>query len=60
MSIQLQGKRDDTLTYYHSFDGAIGITKNRTADVAWVYTDSSKKYPYASEFAIRSMHDSVS
>jgi len=55
----IAGKKKDTLTYYHSFDGAIGITKNRTADIAWIYTDSSKKYPYASEFAIPSMHDST-
>jgi exopolysaccharide biosynthesis protein len=55
----LRAKGKDTLTYYHSFDGAFGITKNRTADVAWVYTDSSRKYPYASEFAIPFMHDSV-
>ena len=55
----IAGRKKDTLTYYHSFDGAFGISKNRTADVAWVYTDSSKKYPYASEFAIPFMHDSV-
>ena len=55
----IAGKKKDTLTYYHSFDGAIGITKNRTADIAWIYTDSSKKYPYVSEFAIPSMHDST-
>src|SRR6185312_13269123 len=55
----ITGKKKDTLTYYHSFDGAFGITKNRTADIAWIYTDSSKKYPYASEFAILFMHDSI-
>lgn len=55
----IAGKKKDTLTYYHSFDGAFGVTKNRTADIAWIYTDSSKKYPYASEFAIPFMHDSV-
>lgn len=55
----IAGKKKDTLTYYHSFDGAFGIAKNRTADVAWIYTDSSKKYPYASELAIEYIHDSV-
>jgi len=55
----IAGKKKDTLTYYHSFDGAFGISKNRTADIAWIYTDSSKKYPYASEFAIPFKHDSV-
>ena len=56
-SVPARGK--DTLTYYHSFDGAFGISKNREADVAWLYTDSSKKYPYASETVIASVHDSV-
>ncbi|HSQ43973.1 MAG TPA: phosphodiester glycosidase family protein [Ginsengibacter sp.] len=55
----IAGRKKDTLTYFHSFDGAFGITKNRTADIAWIYTDSSKKYPYASESAIPFMHDSV-
>jgi exopolysaccharide biosynthesis protein len=55
----IAGRKKDTLTYFHSFDGAFGISKNRTADVAWIYTDSSKKYPYASEYAIPFMHDSV-
>ncbi|MEO8413495.1 MAG: phosphodiester glycosidase family protein [Ginsengibacter sp.] len=56
-SVPARGK--DTLTYYHSFDGAFGISKHRKADVAWLYTDSSKKYPYASETVIASVHDSV-
>ena len=55
----IPAKGKDTLTYYHSFDGAFGISKNRDADVAWVYNDSTKKYPYASEYAIASIHDSV-
>lgn len=56
-TIPARGK--DTLTYFHSFFGAFGISKNREADVAWVYTDSSTKYPYASQFAIPSIHDSI-
>jgi len=55
----IAGRKKDTLTYFHSFDGAFGISKKSTADVAWIYTDSSKKYPYASEFAIPFMHDSA-
>jgi exopolysaccharide biosynthesis protein len=55
----IAGRKKDTLTYYHSFDGAFGISKDRIADVAWIYTDSSKKYPYASELAIGYIHDSV-
>jgi exopolysaccharide biosynthesis protein len=55
----IAGRKNDTLTYFHSFDGAFGISKKRTADVAWIYTDSSVKYPYASELVIPFMHDSV-
>ena len=54
----IAGKGKDTLTWYHTFDGAFGITKNRTADVAWIYTDSSKKYPFASETVLPFVHDS--
>ncbi len=55
----IAAKGKDTLTYFHSFFGAFGITKKRRADVAWVYTDSSKRYPYASQFVISSVYDSI-
>jgi exopolysaccharide biosynthesis protein len=51
-------KGKDTLTYFHSFFGALGISKKRNADVAWVYTDSSKRFPYASESTVHSFKDS--
>ena len=54
----IAGKGKDTLTWYHTFDGAFGISKNRTPDVAWIYTDSSKKYPYASEHVLPFIQDS--
>ena len=53
------GKGKDTLTYLHPFFGAIGISKKRKADVAWLYTDSTKKYPYASQSPIHFLKDSV-
>jgi exopolysaccharide biosynthesis protein len=56
----IPAKRKDTLTYFHSFFGALGISKQRNADVAWVYSDSSKRFPYASETPVPSIHDSVS
>lgn len=56
-SIPVKGR--DTLTYFHSFFGALGISKKGKADVAWVYTDSTKRYPYASESAVPFIHDSV-
>ncbi|MDQ2863635.1 MAG: phosphodiester glycosidase family protein [Bacteroidota bacterium] len=55
----IEGRKKDTLTYFHSFDGAFGISKKRTADVAWTYTDSTREYPYASELVIPFMHDSA-
>ena len=55
----IPAKEHDTVTYFHSFFGALGISKNRKADVAWIYTDSSSKYPYASQFAIPSIRDSI-
>lgn len=41
------GRGKDTFTYRHVFPSAIGISKNRNADVAWTFTDSSKRKIYA-------------
>ncbi|MEJ8819869.1 phosphodiester glycosidase family protein [Lacibacter sp. H407] len=41
----LKGK--DTLMYMHTFRSGIGISKKRKADVAWLYTDSSKRFAKA-------------
>lgn len=43
----LAGRGKDTLTYRHPYGSAFGISKKRRADVAWLFTDSSKKYAYA-------------
>jgi exopolysaccharide biosynthesis protein len=56
-SIAARGK--DTFTYRHAFGSAIGITKKRKADVAWIYNDSSASYPYASQSVIDNFRDSV-
>lgn len=55
----IPAKKKDTLTYFHSFFGALGISKKRNADVAWVYTDSSRRFPYASESPVHFFRDSV-
>jgi hypothetical protein len=39
----VKGKNDSLYTYVTR--GAIGINKKRNADVAWLYTDSSKRWP---------------
>lgn len=55
----IPAKGQDTLTYFHSFFGAFGISKKRKADVAWVYTDSAKKFAYASQLPVHFIHDSI-
>jgi len=54
------GKGKDTLTYRHHFAGAIGISKRRKADVAWLFTDSTYKFPLASQMAVPYFKDSNS
>lgn len=56
----LPGKGKDTLTFRHPFFGALGITKKRVADVAWVFSDSSKRFVYASQTPVPFYRDSVS
>lgn len=55
----IPGKRSDTLTWYHPFFGAFGITEDRKADVAWVYADSSDTYLKASQLPVHAIHDSI-
>lgn len=43
----INGRGKDTFTYRHPLGSAIGISKKRFADVAWLYTDSAKKYAQA-------------
>jgi len=54
----IPGRGKDTLTYRHPFGSAIGISKKRNADVAWVFTDSSLKYSQTLSKVILSKKDS--
>jgi exopolysaccharide biosynthesis protein len=45
----IPGRGKDTLRYTHPLAAAIGITKDRTADVAWTLTDSNWRFPMAFE-----------
>ena len=45
----LRGTGRDSLLYYYPTRGAIGIDRKRRADVAWTFTDSSRRWPYAFE-----------
>jgi len=56
-SLPMRGK--DTFQYRHPFGSAIGISKKRKADVAWLYTDSLHKYAYASQYVHAAVKDSV-
>lgn len=56
----IAGKGKDTLTYRHAFNSAFGISKKRKADIAWLYTDSSKRKAFASQKSINSVKDSSS
>ncbi|MGF2414213.1 MAG: phosphodiester glycosidase family protein [Ferruginibacter sp.] len=54
----IAGKGKDTLTYKHPLGSAIGISKKKKADVAWLYADSSLKYPVAFETKPQLLQDS--
>lgn len=54
----IPGRGKDTLTYRHVFGSALGISKNRKADIAWVYTDSAKRNAYASQHPVSPYKDS--
>lgn len=53
-------KGKDTFTYSHPVTGALGIDKKRKADIAWVLSDSTQRYPWASQNAVNPLVDSSS
>ncbi len=53
------GRGKDTLTYRHPLGSAIGISKRRKADVAWLLTDSSVTKAYAAKYSLLLEKDSV-
>jgi hypothetical protein len=56
----IPGRGKDTFTYRHPFGSAIGISKKRKADIAWLLTDSTmEKYPFASQSAWEAKKDSI-
>jgi hypothetical protein len=56
-TIPMRGK--DTFQYRHSFGSAIGIDKKRNADVAWLITDTTKRFASASQVAATYFKDSI-
>jgi len=55
-TIPMKGK--DTFQYKHTLGSAIGISKRRRADVAWLYADSSLKRAIAFETKPQLLQDS--
>jgi len=55
----ISGRGKDTFTYRHSFGSAIGISKKREADIAWIYTDSSKSKAYGMQWPFGIIKDSI-
>lgn len=46
----VKGRGKDSLFRFFTLRSAIGINKNREADIAWTAADSSMKFPMAYEF----------
>jgi hypothetical protein len=57
--VSIAGRGKDTLTYRHPFSSAIGISWKRKADIAWTYTDASKKKIFALQTPVPVLKDSI-
>lgn len=56
---QTPAKGKDSGMYYHFLGSALGINARRKADVAWLYVDSSRRIPKATQVPIKSWKDSM-
>lgn len=54
----INGRGKDTFTYRHPFGSAIGISKKRNADIAWVHADTGLRYAFAYQQAVVAQKDS--
>lgn len=57
--MSIPGRGRDTLLYHQVTRPALGIDRKRRADVAWLHTDSARKFPLAYENAPISSKDST-
>jgi exopolysaccharide biosynthesis protein len=55
----IPGRGKDTFTYRHPFGSAIGISKKRKTDIAWLFTDSSLRHSFALQMPETAVKDSV-
>lgn len=53
----IPGRGKDTLQYWHVFRSGLGINKNRIADVAWLFTDSTHNYAHPFQHSLRKIKD---
>lgn len=53
------GRGKDTFLYHKTTRSAIGISAKRQADIAWIYTDTSRSFPVAFEDDPLYIKDSV-
>lgn len=54
----MPGRGKDTFTFRHPFGSALGISKSRRADVAWILTDSARRRAWASQEPLPAYRDS--
>lgn len=54
----IPGKGKDTLTFLHVLNSAIGKTFNDNFEIAYTFTDSALKIPYAQTTPLKSFRDS--
>lgn len=55
----INGRGKDTFTYRHPLGSAIGISRKREADIAWLYTDSTLRFPRAYQAPVPAIRDST-
>ena len=54
----VRARGHDSILFSHPLVSALGISRNRTADIAWTFTDSSLNRVYASQLPITAPRDS--
>ncbi len=54
----INGRGKDTFTYRHPFGSALGISKNRRADITWLFTDSARRFAYDTRVPVDPKKDS--
>jgi exopolysaccharide biosynthesis protein len=56
----IAGRGKDSLQYWHVFRSGLGISRNRDADVAWLFTDTSHSYAHPFQHSLKKIKNSSS